>query len=145
MYSKWLFQSGFLTEAFYCAQYALLSHPPWYDGAIIWWGVRKLEVLLCSVLQPSVTASLLSPNFFLSTQFLNILRLYFSLKVRDEISYPKADDALVPFVCVKRVFLNGNQTILDRMVKNTRRQNITVYKYHRHYDFLYISWTLQHM
>ena len=75
MYSKWLFQSGFLTEALCCAQYSHLSHPPWFDGTTVWWGIPNLELLLCSVLQPSVTSSILSPYFFLSIQYLNILRL----------------------------------------------------------------------
>jgi hypothetical protein len=43
---------------------------------------------LCSFLQPPVTSSLLDPHVPLSSLFLNILNLYSSRKVRDQVSHP---------------------------------------------------------
>jgi hypothetical protein len=40
---------------------------------------------LCSVLQPPATSSLLGPNILLSTLFLNIFNLSYSLSVRDQM------------------------------------------------------------
>jgi hypothetical protein len=43
---------------------------------------------LCSLLQSPVTLSLLGSNIFLSTLFSNILNLFFTLSVRDQVSHP---------------------------------------------------------
>jgi hypothetical protein len=39
-------------------------------------------------LQPPVTSSRLGPNVFFSTLFSNVLSLYYSLNVRDQVSHP---------------------------------------------------------
>jgi hypothetical protein len=39
------------------------------------------------LLQPPATSSLIGPNILLSALFLNTLKLYFSLTVRDKVSH----------------------------------------------------------
>jgi hypothetical protein len=46
------------------------------------------EIAHCSFLQPPTTSSLLGPNILLSTQPSNILNLYSSVTVRDQVSHP---------------------------------------------------------
>jgi hypothetical protein len=50
---------------------------------------------LCNFLHSTVTASLLGPNIIFRTLFSNILSLYSSLSVRDQVSHPhKAEQVL---------------------------------------------------
>ena len=49
---------------------------------------RSCSSSLCSLLQWSVTSSIVVPYIFLSTLLSNTLRLWSSLNVRDQVSYP---------------------------------------------------------
>jgi hypothetical protein len=49
---------------------------------------RAQSSLLCSLLHPPVTSSLLGPNILLSTLFSKTLSLHSSLNVRDQVSHP---------------------------------------------------------
>jgi hypothetical protein len=68
-----------------------LSHSSWFDHLnSMWWGeeYRSFSSLICSLLHPLVTLSLLGPNIFLSTLFSNVLSLNSSLSVSDQVSHP---------------------------------------------------------
>jgi len=82
--------SCFLTKTLYAPllspiHVCYMSCPPnscWFDHANIWWGVRDHKTPHCVFFSTPVTLSLLGPNIFLSTLFLNTLSLYSSFNMR---------------------------------------------------------------
>jgi len=91
-----LFPSGLPTKTLYapllssiCASY--LAHLIILDlitRMIFGDEYRVQSSLLCSLLQSPVTLSLIGPNIFLITLFMNTLRLYSFFSVRDQDSHP---------------------------------------------------------
>ena len=62
-----------------------MSHPSnssWFDHTNIWWGVGDHKIPHYVFFPTPITLSLLGPNIFLSTLFLNTLSLYSSFNMR---------------------------------------------------------------
>jgi len=86
-----LFHSGFPTQIQYechlshaCCM-CCPSNPPWINHPNnIGWSIQDTEILICSLLQPSITSSLLGSNILLSTLFPNTLNLCSSLNVTNQ-------------------------------------------------------------
>jgi hypothetical protein len=65
---------------------------------------------LCSFLQSPVTSSLFSPNILLSTLFSNILILYSSPNVRDQVSHPYRTTGKIILLYIKSLtFLDSRR------------------------------------
>jgi hypothetical protein len=66
---------------------AHLYHPLLDQSNYIWRGIRNMKLFIKHSSHPPITSSLLGPNTFLSTLFINILRLCSSLSIRDQVSH----------------------------------------------------------
>jgi hypothetical protein len=56
-----------------------------------------MKLLMCSLLQPPATSSLLGPNILLSTLFPNTLNVCSSLSVTNQISHPYKTEGKIIF------------------------------------------------
>jgi hypothetical protein len=82
----------------------------------IWWKVQTIKLLVCSLLCPLDTLSLLSPNIFLSTLFSISLSLRSYLSVRVQVSHSYKTTGKIIFLYIL-VFI-----CLDRKLEGKKKK-----------------------